>query len=615
MEQRKVEIGVEWTGEWIDRHWKLVVVAAWLMLAAWFLYNRWANVQAFALGDTDDNLRIAQVRALLAGQDWFDLRQYRLNPPAGADIHWSRLVDMPLAGLILLLRPLVGGIDAERIAVAVAPLLPLLLLLTATALTVRRLVDRRAYPLAFVALFFAGSASGMFMPLRIDHHGWQLGLLALVLAGLADPRRARGGATSGIASALSLAIGLELLIYLAIAAAAVVLFWIADRDERRRAAAYAATLAGGTALSFLLFVSNANRLPVCDALSPVWLSNALLGGGLLFGLALLSPRSWKTRLMLAAGAGLALALFHASAWPHCLSRLEGVSPEVEQLWLSRVREARPIYRHGVQVGVMMMALPLTGLLGWTLLAWRNRGDHDLLRRTLGVMAPALAAILLLFWQTRTGPASQAMGIVGAAALVAILVPRLYRSGSAVARTVGVTLVVIVGLGAAAPMTIDWWAPQKKPAKRDAAISKANRLCNSLSGLRPVAQQPRGMVFTFVDLGPRLIAVTHHSAVTGPYHRNGEQIGDVMRTFRGDSAHARRMLAKYRADYLLTCPDSSTTTIFMAEAPNGFYAQLQKGRVPAWLAPVRLPKDSPFRMWRVAPLRSAGSGSSASDHPQ
>src|SRR3546814_9878226 len=34
-----------------------------------------------------------------------DLRQYRLNPPGGFDIHWSRLVDLPIAGLILLFKP------------------------------------------------------------------------------------------------------------------------------------------------------------------------------------------------------------------------------------------------------------------------------------------------------------------------------------------------------------------------------------------------------------------------------------------------------------------------------------------------------------------------------
>ena len=41
---------------------------------------------AFALVDTDDNMRISQVRALLAGQDWYDLRQYRLSPPFGLDM-------------------------------------------------------------------------------------------------------------------------------------------------------------------------------------------------------------------------------------------------------------------------------------------------------------------------------------------------------------------------------------------------------------------------------------------------------------------------------------------------------------------------------------------------
>ena len=85
--------------------------------------NRWALIQAFALPDTDDNLRMAQVRALLGGQGWFDLVQHRFDPAhGGGNIHWSRLVDLPIAGIILLMKPLVGGADAERIAVAVAPL-------------------------------------------------------------------------------------------------------------------------------------------------------------------------------------------------------------------------------------------------------------------------------------------------------------------------------------------------------------------------------------------------------------------------------------------------------------------------------------------------------------
>ena len=574
-----------------------MVVGTWLAFCIYFVINRWNAITFFALADTDDNLRMSQVRALLGGQDWFDLRQYRLNPPGGANVHWSRLVDLPIAGLILLLRPIVGGADAERAAVTIAPMLPLLLLLFSLALTCRRVIDRRAYALAFVALFFANSALGMFMPNRIDHHGWQLALLALAIAGLADPKPARGGAVVGLATAVSLWIGLEMLIYLALAGAATVLFWVADPAERRRLSAYAVTLGGGTAFGFLVFASYANRLPVCDALSPVWLSDALLAAGLLFGLSLLAPGGWKTRLGLAAAAGLAVAVFHALMWPDCLSRLEGVSPEVEQLWLSHVREARPIYRHGWRAAVAIASIPVTGLIGWLLLGWARRRDPASLRRVVAVALPAVAASVLLLWQTRTGPAAQLMNVTGAVAILWIAVPWAQRSKSVVVRIFGTVLIAVIGFGAAAPIASSFY-PVEKKSTRMKSVDSANARCPSLYGMRPIARQPKGMVFTFVDLGPRLITVTHHNSVTGPYHRNGEQIADVMKAFRGSESQAHAIVTKYRSDYLLVCPNMSTATIFMAETPKGFYAQLMRGRVPDWLERVQLPKDSPFRMWRV-----------------
>ena len=48
-------------------------------------------------------------------------------------------------------------------------------------------------------------------------------------------------------------------------------------------------LGGGDGARFLVFASYDNRHAVCDALSPVWLSDALIGGALMYGLALLSP--------------------------------------------------------------------------------------------------------------------------------------------------------------------------------------------------------------------------------------------------------------------------------------------------------------------------------------
>ena len=249
--------------EAVARHWRSLLALGFVIIAVMMIRDRWAVIQGFGLGDTDDNMRMMQVRALLEGQGWYDLRQYRMNPPFGADIHWSRLVDLPIAGLKLLFTPLLGGRTAELVAVTVAPLLAMLVALVALAVTLRRLVDGRALLFVLVLVYCAGSTRGMWAPLRIDHHGWQLAMLAVALAALTDPKRARGGVLLGVATALSLAIGLEMLLYLAVAGGVTVARWIIDREQARRLFAYGIALGGGCALAFLLFASEANRAPVC----------------------------------------------------------------------------------------------------------------------------------------------------------------------------------------------------------------------------------------------------------------------------------------------------------------------------------------------------------------
>ena len=296
------------------------------------------------------------------------------------------------------------------------------------------------------------------------------------------------------------------------------------------------------ALSFLLFASYANRAAVCDALSPVWLSDALLGGALLAAIAWLSPAHWTRRLALAVAAGAVVALFHALSWPQCLQRLEGVSPEVHDLWLSHVREARPVYRHGWQVALTILALPATGAVGWALLSWRNRVDRDLFRRTIAAAIPALAALALMFWQTRTGPAAQMMSVTGAAAIVwlgaPIFVPHQEFPAAAARPRRG---------GDRRHRCADAAGVQLHPAQAGDPARHRHRARQPLVqlhrlGLRPIAQQPKGRVFTFLDTAPRLITVTHHHAITGPYHRNGEQIADVMKAFRGSAGRRGRSSA-------------------------------------------------------------------------
>src|SRR5215467_4071610 len=65
---------------------------------------------------TDDAMRLVEVRDLLAGQSWFDLVQHRLAPPDGVNMHWSRLIDLPIAVLIRAGETVLAPIDAERFA-------------------------------------------------------------------------------------------------------------------------------------------------------------------------------------------------------------------------------------------------------------------------------------------------------------------------------------------------------------------------------------------------------------------------------------------------------------------------------------------------------------------
>jgi hypothetical protein len=344
-------------------------------------------------------------------------------------------------------------------------------------------------------------------------------------------------------------------------------------------------------------------------LSPVWLSVVVAAGAIAFILAFASPRDWRLRLALAVAAGVVLAAAFAFFWPHCLGRLEGVSPLAERLWLHNVREAMPIYRHGLSTTVTVASLPVIGLVGYGLMLWLSRRDPPRRFAWILVALPALLGAALLLWQSRAGPAAQLLAVPGATALGWLLIPRIYAHRLMLVRVLGVVLAFLLVSGILSQQALR--LIPDKPNPRLKAVGKANAGCPTLAALRPIALQPKGYVLTFIDLGPRLITVTHHDAVAGPYHRNDEDIVDVALAFRGSADHAKSTIDRRGIDYVLICPGLSESTIYASQAKNGFYMQLVRGQVPAWLAPIALPKNSPYRMWRViepgvaaAPARQA-----------
>lgn len=580
-----------------EDRWRLWFLLFWLIAAAAMIHYKWPGIQWFALGDTDDNMRMAQVRALLGGQGWYDLRQYKLDPPGGASIHWTRLVDLPIAGIILAVKPLFGGVIAEKAAVAIAPLLALGAAMYSLILAVRRLVTRPSYPLAVAILMCGPSAMAMWMPLRIDHHGWQLAMLMLAVAGSADPDKRRGGLTVGAATAVSLTIGLELMPHMVLAGVVIVLRWVWDGAEAQRLRAYAVALAGGSALGYLLFASYDNRQYVCDVLSPVYLSVTLGAGALL---TLIGSFKLERRELRLGAALLAAGLIgggFALAWPDCLGRPERLSPELQRLWFDNVREAKPVYQHGYRIWAPTLSLPLMGVIGSLTALWRARGTP-----LFGAWAaPALLscfATSLLFWQTRAGPGAQLLAVPGATALGWLMLSHIFTRRAIPVRLITAPIILLLVSGLFAPLAIQA-IPAKPATETRKRINLANARCPTLPALRPVAKLPPATILTFVDFGPRLITVTHHRAIAGPYHRNQQAILDVQHAFRASSPEvAHEVMRRHGATLLLTCPGMSESTLYVSQAKQGFFVQLQRGKVPPWLEPVPLPKSSPLRLWRL-----------------
>jgi hypothetical protein len=581
-----------------SRHWLRWLLLLWAFSAVGLVLYRWPQINWFALGDTDDNMRMMQVRALLGGQDWYDLRQYRLNPPLGADIHWSHLVDLPMAAIILIFKPFLGGAIAEKIAIAVAPMIPLGVVFVGLGLTVRRLVAPPSFIVAAAIFLCSYTALLNFMPTRIDHHGWQLAMLTLMLAGLADPKQARGGLTVGIVTALSLVIGLEMLLYLAIGGAAVALRWIMDQDQRVRLRSYGASLGLGVLLGFAGFASYANRVPRCDALTPAWLSVMVLAGGLLVALSFIRAEKLSHRFVLAGLAGALSLAFLALAWPDCLGRPEQVSPELEKLWLANISEAKPLYKQNWPT-ILSVSVLLIGLFGSFWALWRERMTERGAAWASVALLSLLSALMLL-WQTRAAASALMFAVPGATALGWAIIPRLRANNNMLVRVFGTTAAFMLVSGLWAQLVIGQLPNPNVSTPRMKLVNKANSSCPTMPALRPIALLPKATIMTFVDLGPRLVTVTHHNAIAGPYHRNGDAILDIQKVFRGQPAEAREIMKRHGATMLLICPNMSESTIYAVQNPKGFYVQLAKGQVPDWLESVALPARSPYKLWRVKP---------------
>src|SRR5258705_313907 len=288
-----------------------IVAPIGLPIATDLIVRNWAGT-ALTLGDTDDAMRLVQLRDFLGGQGWFDLHQPRLGPPAGYDSHWSRLIDAGLAGLFGLFHYFADAALAERLMRVVWPVLWILPAIIGAAAIAWRIAGRAAAIVTLLLAVVGLPAFQQFLPGRIDHHNIQIALSIATGAATAWSDRSRPAAWgAGALPGLALAIGLESIAFLGLCGAAFGLRYVVVRDGAGALARYGLALAVSTFAAFLVSVGPDHwGRSACDTLAINW-ALPVAAAGLLMGVAgttiASDRRVWRAAPVAAIAAAPALA--------------------------------------------------------------------------------------------------------------------------------------------------------------------------------------------------------------------------------------------------------------------------------------------------------------------
>lgn len=582
----------------------VALIYALVTIVLLLVFNRHAT--DYVGPDNDDIMRLVEVRDLLGGQGWFDMMQYRLGLDGGTLMHWSRFIDLPITGLIAVFRLFLAPENAEAAALTVWPLMLVLPLMFFMGLAGRRIagVEGMHFSLILTTLFIL--TSRRFLPGSIDHDNVQLGLVALSVAMLCDEQyRPRNFAIAAIALAIALGIGAETTPFVAVACMAVAGLWAWDGEVFAPAArAFALTLTIAVSAAFLALVPPHLYASVtCDNLSLGFYSIISVGGvGLLLSALLASRLSLPWRLAVLAANGAVVFATALVIAPQCLRNpLADLDPMLVQLWLNKVTEAQSVFSLAHRQPETLGAFYATGLLAIILCIVRMlRGE----RARLHAVLMALVAVnwIIALVQVRGAEFSNLLAIPP----LAILLAELRRISAADTRNVRAAFTYVVATLLAAPAV---WAVGGALAKNGivnsftaAPVANANEAgdCYSRQALAPIAGLDPGVVAAPSNMGSPLLRFTPHRALSGPYHRNQGGMLTELHIGLAEPKEAEAFLRGAHVTLLAFCKSDPQVSQLSELKPDGLYAQLGQGHVPAYLQPIPAPAKSDVQFFRFMP---------------
>jgi hypothetical protein len=602
----------------VERHYRSLIFALWLITAVFLLIAARTAITDWKMGDPDDQLRLVQVRDWMAGQSWWDITQYRMNPPHGGPMHWSRLIDLPISGLILFFGIFVQRETAELLACAILPLLTLGAAMWIYARLGRRLFGAGAGLLAAAMLITIAPVMSQLVPMRIDHHGWQIVLFFTALAALFDrenPRRA--GIILGLSCALWMEISIEGLPFAVLLLGILALRWISPWPHHNYAhpdiafACSTLAIAGGSAFFYANTESWASP-HYCDSLSPFHVATLtavalVVAGGIYAAKSRSMDLGWPLKLAIcatAAAAGLATLFMIA---PQCGGDAFGaLDPLVRDYWYNRVPEGLPLWQIATVFSMDYWAGLSAGSIAlvYVLVAKRHESMADRLALALLFVGTAVIGMFV----SRVALYALCIGNLMLAPLFFAMMKRadtlsglLTRMG---VRVLAVMLLMPAVLGNyAVKLAFDReMAADPKAKAEDALFDRLTLQCQKPSAIRALNALPRGsQLMAGLDTAPSVLVFTDHKTVATGHHRNQAAMADVIRAFIGSEADARRIYKARGIDYLVTCEGSYELQIYYNRAPNGFGAQVRRGVLPRWLVKDRI--IGPFSVYRVDWTRS------------
>ena len=536
--------------------------------------------------DSDDLIRLIQVRDFFAGQSWFDVHQYRLGTD-GTLMHWTRIPDIPLIVLTAFFDIFLPFSQAEIMAFSLWPVLCAMLVITGMTMAGRHLPDRMSLYVVGVLTFVYIIDHSRFLPGSIDHHNLQLGLLALALGGLLDPAfRARSFILAGVALGLTFTIGMEIYVFSAVLCAAAACLWAYHGENARQSVRYFA-IAFSATLTIVFFGTIAPEnygVVHCDTYSNIVFKVGLIAGlGLAIATLVVDGTILKRLAALALLAGVCLFVI-ATAAPQCLSNpLASLPDDARHLWLDSIQEAKPIWNipHPPLIIVPYMMGVQCVAVGLCVMRLFDRKDMS---ANILFLALLLSTICLTIYQARFLPFGFMFSMLPLAQWIGRCYVRATQRGQVRTGAIGALAASMPFVWAVPYGVIDTRLSAGKALEEPYEITDNLVLtgCYGPTVTKALNDLPTGLVVANPNGAPRILSETRHRVLTGNYHRNPQGIVDGIRIFTRAPSQAHDILLATKVDYLVFCYPTNFIKNLSIEYPKGMAKALIDGHVPDFL---------------------------------